>query len=431
MIAITDRTLKAMKVTGRDYSKPIGGSLYFRISRSGARSFAYRYRNKQGRDIWLHIGPYLDGPGTTSLAEARKQAALWTADRRAGIDPADAISSAKRAQELARADAEAEHQRLGARPRVKALFEDWHRREVSKNRRDGGAEIRRAIEKDVLPQIGELFAEEVRRQHIMQVLDTVKDRGVTRYANQLLQYLRQMFSYAALRDLVPGDPTSGLKKKHVGGAEEDRSRYLSEQEIAELAKKLPSSGLSVQAQAAIWIMLSTCCRVGEITRARWPDISFHEGVWRIPAEVAKNGREHSIHLSHFATVQFQRIQSLGTSRVWLFPTSGGDGHVSTKTLQKQFRDRQLETAFKGRSKRTATLKLTGGEWRAHDLRRTGATLMGELGVHSDVIERCLNHVAEDRMVKVYQRQELIPERIAAFAKLGERLEAIVTKNSGC
>lgn len=65
-------------------------------------------------------------------------------------------------------------------------------REVSKNRRDGGAEIRRAFEKDVLPLIGELHSQEIWRQHIMRVLDIAKDRGVTRYANQLLQYLRQM-----------------------------------------------------------------------------------------------------------------------------------------------------------------------------------------------------------------------------------------------
>ena len=68
MRTITDRALKAMKATGRDYAKPIGDSLYFRVSRSGARSFAYRYRNREERDTWLTIGPYTGGPGTTTLA---------------------------------------------------------------------------------------------------------------------------------------------------------------------------------------------------------------------------------------------------------------------------------------------------------------------------------------------------------------------------
>jgi integrase len=358
------------------------------------------------------------------LADARKQAALWTADRRAGVDPAVAVAATKLAHDRARADAEAEQQRLGARPKVKALFEDWHRREVSKNRRDGGAEIRRAFEKDVLPLIGDLFAEEVRRQHVMRVFDTVKDRGVTRYANQLLQYLRQMFGYGALRDIVQGDPTTGLKKKHVGGAEGERLRHLSEEEICELMKQLPTSGLSIQAEAAVLIMLSTCCRVGEVSRARWSDVDLKSGVWCIPADHSKNGREHLIHLSAFAKALFNVIQALGSSKVWLFPSRNGKTHISTKSLQKQFRDRQREKELKGRSKQKASLRLTGGEWCAHDLRRTGATLMGELGIRSDVIERCLNHVGEDRLKKIYQRQELMPERMDAFHKLGECLEQL-------
>jgi len=55
--------------------------------------------------------------------------------------------------------------------------------------------------------------------------------------------------------------------------------------------------------------------------------------------------------------------------------------------------------------------------------------MGELGVRSDVIERCLNHVGDDRLRKIYQRQELIPERIAAFRKLGERLQQLVAESA--
>ena len=284
--------------------------------------------------------------------EARKQAALWTADRKSGNDPAEALAAAKLAQEHARLEAEAERQRLGARPQVKALFEDWHRREVSKNRRDGGAEIRRAYEKDVLPLIGELHAEEIRRQHIMLVLDTAKDRGVTRYANQLLQYLRQMFSYAALRDIVQGDPTTGLKKKHVGGAEEERIRYLTEDEIKELAVKLRTAGLSRHAEAAIWIMLATCCRVGEISQARWADVDLNAGTWRIPAEHAKNGREHLIHLSRFAVWQFERIRTVTGDSKWLFPNPAGKDHVSTKALQKQYHDRQREQRLKGRSQKS-------------------------------------------------------------------------------
>jgi integrase len=59
------------------------------------------------------------------------------------------------------------------------------------------------------------------------------------------------------------------------------------------------------------------------------------------------------------------------------------------------------------------LLLTGGEWTPHDLRRTAATLMGELGVRPDVIERTLNHIEQNRMSRIYQRQSLEAEQQAA------------------
>jgi hypothetical protein len=46
---------------------------------------------------------------------------------------------------------------------------------------------------------------------------------------------------------------------------------LSEAELRELAAKLPDSGLTTTAQAAFWIMLSTLCPIGELSKARWGD----------------------------------------------------------------------------------------------------------------------------------------------------------------
>lgn len=83
-----------------------------------------------------------------------------------------------------------------------------------------------------------------------------------------------------------------------------------------------------------------------------------------------------------------------------------------------------------RTTKLGKLALSGGEWRAHDLRRTGGTLMGELGIRSDVIERCLNHIGASKLVKTYQHQELIAERGEAFRKLGERLALLARGESG-
>jgi integrase len=192
-----------------------------------------------------------------------------------------------------------------------------------------------------------------------------------------------------------------------------------------LATKLPDSGLTLSAQAAFWIMLATACRVGELSKARWSEVNTDRQLWAIPEENSKNGRQHLIHLSTFAISQFEVLKGLWRSETWVFPDRFDKSHLSPKALQKQFHDRQRTMRLQGRSNKAGMLRLKSGEWRAHDLRRTSATLMGELGVRSDVIERVLNHIEVKKVTRIYQRQELLAERAQALRLLGEHIEALI------
>lgn len=383
-------------------------------------------RGKQGLGVYPAVG----------LAEARQRAQDSRGYVAKGLDPIAATEAAERERQAKEAARE-------ARPTVLGLFEKWHKQEASK-RKDEGKEIRRAMEKDVLPLIGKLYADELKRRDVMRVLDEVKARKVTRYANYLLQYLRQMFKFAVLRDIAAADPTFGIEKKNVGGRDVERDRVLTAAEIHDLAQRMPHSGLTPMAQAAFWLIFATCCRVGELSRARWTEFDEEARTWTIPAEHSKNGRAHLIHLSPFAMRQFEILKQHRTSKTWVLARAAqrkagerspdekpeAESHISTKSLQKQFRDRQRSEQIKRRSSKLGALALKSGAWTAHDLRRTGATLMGELGVRSDVIDRVLNHVETKKVTRIYQRQELLAERAEAFAKLGERLELLIREKPG-
>ena len=52
--------------------------------------------------------------------------------------------------------------------------------------------------------------------------------------------------------------------------------------------------------------------------------------------------------------------------------------------------------------------------------------MGELGVMGEVIERCLNHVEQNKLKRIYQRHELKGEQKEAWRLLGERLNLLYT-----
>lgn len=311
-----------------------------------------------------------------------------------------------------------------ARDTTAALFDYWCQVEISK-RRDGGAETIRGFRKDVLPFIGHLRAEDVSKADVMKVIDNVLARGANRMAKRFLSEMRQMFGFGLDRELVHTDPTARIKKDRVGGKSVIRSRHFTEEEIKEFSRKLPGANFAQTTECALWIILSTCCRVGEISRARWQDLDLEEGTWTIPKEHAKNERELIVYLSEFAKVQFRRLEVMKLNDVWIFPDRTGTTHVCTKSISKQAGDRQRDIPMKNRTQATGTLKLSGGHWTTHDLRRSGATLMGSLGVQSDIIEKCLNHTEENKLKRTYQRQAMTDEQREAWRLLGDRLSLLV------
>jgi hypothetical protein len=55
--------------------------------------------------------------------------------------------------------------------------------------------------------------------------------------------------------------------------------------------------------------------------------------------------------------------------------------------------------------------------------------MGNLKVAPDVIEKCLNHTEENKVKRIYQRQELKAEQAEAWRLLGDRLNLLVNMDS--
>ena len=421
---LTDRQVLNAKTAEKDEFLNDGGGLYARIRRSGVKSWLFRYRVGSSTK-WFEIGTYPD----MSLAAAREKAAehakLWLKK----IDPREhqiAIEAAAAAAEAAllieQAKAKAKED---ARLTISQLLNKWERVEL-KTRKDKGAEIRRSFEKDVLPRIGGVAAPDVTRAMIADILYGVVERGAPIIARNLLGDLRQMFGYAFNLGLMENDPTLHLKRNDFG-TKTERDRVLSEAEIKELLAKLPTAKLQDSTVYAVWLMLSTCCRIGEITRARWEDVDTESGTWRIPADNAKNGKEHTVMLSEFSKSYFEKLRALSGTTEWCFPAANKiNMHVCIKSISKQVHDRQRTTPMTNRSKATGVLLLAGGEWTPHDLRRSGATIMGSLGVRPDVIEKCLNHVEQNKLVRIYQRQEMKPEQTDAWRLLGDRLSLLTS-----
>ena len=312
------------------------------------------------------------------------------------------------------------------RTTVRDLFDRWVTLELAKRKESGRNELIRSFEKDVLPVIGMIPAEEVTKAHVMQVLDNILARGAHRLANRTLSEMRQMFGFGYARDIVKNDPTHRLKKEDIGGKETERDRVLSEDEIRELARKIPGANLYRPSECAIWIMLSTGCRVGDLMKATWEEIDFEARTWTFAPEKDKTHikRTHTIFLSDFALRQFERLREVSSSGPWLYPDTAGSRPVCKKSITKQIGDRQRTEALKNRSKLTGALRLSGGPWTPHDLRRTCTTLMVELGVLPDVAHLCTYHLEQDRIKRTYNRAKQQAAQAEAWRLLGDRLDLL-------
>lgn len=428
MIAI--KTLESLTPADIGRRIPDAHSLYGLVKPRAdgvAVLFRWRYRFEgKLRDYTCGTWP---ARGLSAIRLARKEAEALLTE---GKDPNEArrieklAGKAEQTEAAAQAMARiAEAEALQARITVADLFERWATVELIR-RRDGGKEIRRMFQKDVLPIIGALAVEDVRKGHITAVTDALLARGVTRMAKLIFALIRQMFRFAVDRDIIEADPTATIRKAKIGGKDTERERVLKDDEIRALHRQMAEAQLFKTTEAAIWITLATACRIGELLRAQWKHVRLDAREWFIPAENSKNGRAHTVYLSDFAIRHFEALRAINGASKWCFPNRDDTGHVCVKTVTKQIGDRQRGDLppLSHRSPYVNALALHGDKWTPHDLRRTAATTMTALGVLPEVAERCLNHAEESRIKRTYQRHSYEAEKREAWRLLGERLELL-------
>lgn len=415
MYILTDSKVRAAESKEKDYTMSDGGGLYMFVRTYGKKEWFFRYTSPlTGKRRKQSLGRFPD----VLLQQARKA----VANQRATLDQRqDPLFEAEKG--IRQQVKEHTKRRQLERHTVEAVFHMWRQADLQ-NRKDHGIDTERAFIKDVFPVIGRKPISEVTRQDIRDVLDRPLGRKSKRMANRLLSDLKQFLGYAQDEELTENDPTRRMFKSRVGGIEKSRERTLSADEITILAQKLPDSGLSTSYQCAIWLMLATGCRVDEISRAKWSHVDLKNATLTIPVAHAKNKTQHTVYLSNFALQQLHSLEKERHSD-WVFPNRTNSGPIHRQTISKKIADRQRIKKIKGRTKKNDSLHLMGPRWTAHDLRRTAATIMQELGIMPHIVKKCMNQKIEDRIMETYQRAALVDMQKDAFDRLGLNLTQLV------
>lgn len=407
-----------------------GNNLMLRV-RNGERGISKNWLLRYSIDGLrkkLSLGTY----PITSLAEAREAAASQLKKIEAGIDP-HAFRANAEALILANHIAE----EGGTAPStIGELFSRWDKDYLTHKHKDQGQYVRGLFTKHVLiDKVNELKLDLTKRQHVVTILNRIRDKGLTRTCGVVLSNLRQMFAYGIENEWTEKDPTYRIKPDQWNGASVECDRYLMEDEIKQLYKALQKSNLNKRWKAAIWFVLAVGTRVEETLLAERAHINLNKLTWRIPQENQKKlnkvkPRDREIALSAFALKHLQIILESDAASKFVFPASRRNNNaedipVSSKTFTHALRDRQRRTTIAGRTKANSELILTGGTWTPHDLRRTMSTQMQELEIAPDIIDKCQGHVIENKIRRIYQRslqQKLMAE---AWDSWGQYLEKLL------
>jgi len=250
---------------------------------------------------------------------------------------------------------------------------------------------------------------EIDRRIIAALLAEVEVGGP--YArNRTRSSLSAFFAWAVREGFVEANPVIGTGKAEQNGA---RERVLTESELREVWSTLPAQG---QFGDIVRLLILTGQRRREISSLCWSELDFERGLIALPPARTKNKRLHELPLSSQVRAILER-QAHRKDRDFIFGL--GKGGFSGWGECKAKLDK---TVLAKRGRKTKPMP----DWRLHDLRRTCATGMAELGVQPHIIEAVLNHVSGHKggVAGIYNRARYEGEMRAALQRWADHLDQI-------
>jgi integrase len=379
---LTDTAIKALKSQKKLYKVSDRDGMYVVVQPSGAIVFRYDYR-LNGRRETLTLGRY--GPDGLSLARAREKL----------IDAKRAISEGRSPAQEKQHD----KRRLKEAKRFGEFGEKWFQ---ESRMADSTRAMRRSIyERDILPTFRNRLLTEITPDDLRMMCGKVKDRGAPATAVHVRDIVKLIFAFAILHGEKVANPADEVGPASIATfVPKDRS--LSPAEIRVMLGQLEHVPTLPTIRLGMKLFLLTMVRKSELQDATWDEVDFENAVWSIPKERMKRSKAHNVYLSQQAIDIFIALKTCaGNSRYVLPSRYDADAPMSRATFNR------ITTAVVARAKKEG---LPLEPFTVHDLRRTGSTLLNELGFNSDWIEKCLAHEDGRSSRGVYNKAEYEHQR---------------------
>jgi integrase len=353
--------------------------------RGGKRIWLFQYARGSGAgrlNRRLHFGDFPN----LSAARARSIAADLAAKVRLGHDPA----------------AEKRISRVESRNTFGNLVRGYLDQKRGEVRPRTYANIARYLDL-YSKQLHGLPASAVDLKKIAAHLDGIAKKNGPVSANRARTNLSAMFTWAMRRGLHDTNPAALTQAR----PERSRDRVLGDDELAAVWNTVGNGEFG----QAVKLLILTGQRESEIGGLRWSEIDFERGTILLPAERTKNGRPHEIPMSP-AVAGILQVRSRGREQVFGSTDKGFQGWGKAKCQLDQTLATKLGKPLP--------------PWVIHDLRRTAATRMVDLGELPHIVEAILNHVSGHKggVAGIYNRSLYKAEKAQALSEWATHVLAI-------
>ena len=373
---LTDSKIKSLKPKDKLYKVADRDGLYVSVTPSGTITFRYDYRFN-GRRETLTIGKY--GADGINLAEARDKLMIARKQVSEGISPAGEKRNQKNM--IRNADRFSSF--------AEKYLEDVKLAESTKALRVA------TYERDIKSTFGNRLMTEISTDEIRRHCNKIKDRGAPSTAIFVRDLIANVYRYAIQRGHKFANPADEIANSSIATFKK-RERVLTPREIKLFFNTLETTQSDFALKKAVKFILLTLVRKGELINATWDEIDFKNKVWTIPAERMKAKRAHNVYLSEQALDLIVAFQIYSEGSPYLLPGRVNRGQpIANSSL-----NRVIANCIKYINRNEPLID----DFTVHDLRRTGSTLLHEMGFNSDWIEKSLAH--EQQGVRaVYNKAE--------------------------
>lgn len=397
---LTDSKIKSLKPKDKLYKVADRDGLYVSVTPSGTITFRYDYRFN-GRRETLTIGKY--GADGINLAEARDKLMIARKQVSEGISPAGEKRNQKNM--IRNADRFSSF--------AEKYLEDVKLAESTKALRVA------TYERDIKSTFGNRLMTEISTDEIRRHCNKIKDRGAPSTAIFVRDLIANVYRYAIQRGHKFANPADEIANSSIATFKK-RERVLTPREIKLFFNTLEETQSDFALKKAVKFILLTMVRKGELVNATWDEVDFKNKVWTIPAERMKAKRAHNVYLSEQAIDLIVAFQIYSEGSPYLLP-----GRINRRQpIANSSLNRVIANCIKFINKDEQRID----EFTVHDLRRTGSTLLHEMGFNSDWIEKSLAH--EQQGVRaVYNKAEYAAQRKEMMQRWADQVDEWINDNS--